>query len=204
MINIFSEYIKTILIFLMITAFINIILPSDKYKTYVSLLMGFILMILVINPIFNLLSKEGLSSEVLKIQEDYDKKYFENLTLDYENLQRDMVYDNFKSAIKSQISNMIIKENYEIESLEIDFVEATGEILSIYMEVKYTDKIQEEYKISTPIIRVEKININNSKNETSNKKDEELEESVQINKLKKIISDFYNLSQENIYIKEIF
>jgi stage III sporulation protein AF len=51
MLNLILEYTKNISIYLIFDAFIGIITPSNKYKKYISLISGLILILMMLAPI---------------------------------------------------------------------------------------------------------------------------------------------------------
>ncbi len=194
MIQAISEYVRSIAFFLIFMSFIGIIIPSSKYKSYINILLGFILIIVVITPIASALySKQNPLDKFLLSVNSALSGTEEQSALnpeDYELLQQDMINSTYKAGVVTQINNLIKEENYAVKESQVDFDETTGQIFNLKL-------VLTESKVTptpTPFIRIEPFKVKLSEEEAE-KADE-----TQVSNIKKIISDFYNMSAGNIHI----
>ncbi len=184
-----SNYIKNIGVFIIFITLIGIISPTDKYKKYIKLILGFILIFVVISPISSLLKNNNFSVDNLMVKMAYSPEQ------DFEDTisQNDLIIQNYEAELEAQVSN-ILKNNqkYALENcfFNIDKSEENfGAIKSIgiILNEKTADK-------KNKLIRIEKVVISEPVSEENDIQNEEL------NLIKNSISGFYNLSGENIYI----
>lgn len=192
MINEISLYIKSIAFFIIFMAFIEIVLPNGKYRSYINLVLGIILIIMMIQPVNKLLYKFNISidNEILNANYELDKSIIEKESQYYNEKQKEIILNSFRDKIKEQITYLL--EDYAVVSnIEIELIsnENNIQIEKIFIDIKKFN-ISDKNKIK-PIVIDENIN-NNNLNDNSD------ENNIKI--LKNIISDFYNLSIDNIYI----
>ena len=192
MINFLSDYTKTIAVFLIFTSLIGIFLPSNKYKNYINLILGFILILLILKPI----------SEIFMVN-NFD--YILNKSV--MSLEHDMIYEDirasdntderviavYKNNLESQIIAMSkMQKDFIVEEVSIlidEREESFGNILNI--ELTVTENIQ---KKDEKFIKIEPVKI-------KNEKDKQEIQNEKINNLKNLYKDFYNLSVTNINVK---
>lgn len=175
------DYVRNIAVFLVFSAFAEIIVPNEKYRNYVKSIFGFFIIIIVLTPVFNIFGNGG------KIIFDYtdnefNKAIFEKEGKFYDEKQKDIIRREFIKNLNAQTEKIlentctVYETNFYLkkDSFDIDKVEITA-------EPKEEDK---------KFFRIEKI-------ETQEEKDEKFFQNV-----KKIISDFYNLPFDNINIRK--
>lgn len=181
----FYNYIREIILFIIFTSFIQVILPSTRYKSYIHLIFGMILIFIMIEPI-NSIYNNFKNFNISKI--DYYKKEINTLNNyneeEYKLLKNNLLEDIFKENIKFQIEK-IIDCKYKIEEIDIKIQEGKYQNLIITnINLKLIDRQNKIYvrSFNENEIKLEKFRNNN------------------INDIKKLISDFYNLSIDNIFI----
>ena len=146
------DYIKNILVFIILITFVGIILPSNKYKEYINTVLGLILIIMTLTPINGML-------------DFYDfVPVFNNFT---DNNYNQSLQKNLKSSLDMQIKLVLKEYDYEVidSEFELDTGEAfviSGVYLSLYGELRDDDlKGEEEYvkKVISSFYIVPKENI---------------------------------------------
>ncbi len=194
MIQAVSEYVRSIAFFLIFMSFIGIIIPSSKYKSYINILLGFILMIVVITPIATALYNKQNPLDKFLLSVNSALAGTEGVTAfnpeDYEILQQDMINSTYKASVVTQINNLLKEDNYTVKESQMDFDQVTGRIFTLELKLTQSGAIP----TPTPFIRIEPFKVKLSEEETE-KADE-----TRISNIKKIISDFYNMSAGNIHI----
>lgn len=177
MINYFYDYIKNIILFLIFTSFIQIILPSSKYRSYINLILGTILIFVMISPLNKMLGNLENIKTITIFKEDYKTNI--NINSDkYLEVQNKMIKRAFEDNIKNQINTML-KDEYYVTNINISLYE------NKYKEL-FIEKIQLDIVYNNKNIYVEPF-----KESSNNIKDD---------KIKNLISNMYNLDDENIII----
>lgn len=74
-----EDYLRNLAMYLIFDAFIGIILPSDKYKKYISLVSGFILILIMLTPINNLFSNSFHKLNMMEVRNNAIKKQIESI-----------------------------------------------------------------------------------------------------------------------------
>lgn len=118
MIGLFTAYIKTIVVFLIFSAFTEMVMPDNKFKKYISIIIGFLMIIIILNPILGMLKENKMDfSQILEnkqsvlISSDFNQD-------DYEAQQNQMVITIFKDEMNKKISESLKLENAEIINVE--------------------------------------------------------------------------------------
>ena len=183
MIEYFYDYIKSIILFLVFTSFIQIILPNNKFRSYVNLVFGMILIFIMIKPL-NIIFDKFNNIEAIAIFNEKDFVLDNNINIEkYENIHNEMIEEAFRQNIKIKIESEL-KGKYVIKEIDTKL---------------YEDKYKQ--------VNIDKIYITLLKNN----KDiyvKPFNEDVEINKMKseetenvkKIISKIYSINENNIII----
>lgn len=195
MIQYIIAYIKDIAIFLVFMTFIEIILPDSKYKSYINLVLGLLLIFVMLQPINLILNKfdKSIDRQVMGIDVELNKNIIDNEKQFYEDKQKEIVLKNFNNEMKKQINTLldglviVLDCNVNLYNDENQF----ANIESISLTIEKLEEKEEKKRF----IRIEPVTIDNSKQEET-----EIEEDYTIKNVKNIISNFYNLSVDNIYI----
>ncbi|MCL2699775.1 MAG: stage III sporulation protein AF [Defluviitaleaceae bacterium] len=167
-----SEYIRNIIFFLVFVSFTGIILPEGKYKSYINLVLGFVLMALVLRPVANLdgvlggISAELSNAAVMSV-DAHEANY------------RTMIADAVRSQMREQMSHTMDALGYDLTAFDADIDPGSGEIKSITMTLSDSPGGINE-------IRIAPITLNQENNPAAD--------------IKKIVSDFYQLPEQHIYI----
>ena len=167
-----TEYIKGIIFFLVFVSFIGIILPEGKYKNYINLVLGFIIMALVFKPMGDLGGIVGNISTQLSQQEIFDN-------VAYEDNYQMMIVNTVRSQMREQLSRAVDALGYRLITLNADINLDSGELKSINMTLENQESSSE--------INIAPITLFSGDDDP-------------IDDIKKIVSDFYQLPEEHIYV----
>lgn len=183
-------------------SFLEIVLPNSNMKRFIDMIVGFLIIVVIITPFIKIISKDIdieknflLNSNKLntEIKNNYSEEKEEVLAL-----QEKQIIESYKKGIERKIGNLIKeKTNYEVKNIDMEINRDLedknyGEIkeLNIVLREKI-DKNSENEK-SIKIENIEEVWIKKNKENKSNEKFEESD------KIKKIISKEYGLSEEKI------
>lgn len=183
MVNYFYYYIKNIILFLIFMSFIQVILPNSKYRSYINLVFGMMLIFIMIKPL-DLIFDSVKNVEALTIFNEEELKKNANIDIKkYENIQNDMVKKVFKENIKKQIKTLL-NDKYIIKDIDLEIYE------NKYLEIT----INKIYITLTE--NINKIYVKPFKEDKSFKNKE-------IDNIKQDIANLYNIKKENVVINRV-
>lgn len=197
----FSGYIRSISVFLILLSFVRILTPHSKYKCYIDLVLGFIMISVVVSPAAKILggAVKPLDALLPKLNYKINSYDIKNEEYIYESRNR-MILSTYTDELKKQIDTLVKPSGvYVMEDAEFTIGENEddfGDILRI--RVLLSEKDLNAAKNDISFIRIDgvKVRLPNQK-----AKEEELTDTdEEIIKIKNLISGFYNLSVDNIYI----
>ncbi len=170
-------YAKNIAYFVVFTTFAEIIIPEGTYRKYINIVTGFFVIFLSVTPISALFSNLNIFAEKNFFAADWElnKRLMQKEEKYYENKKNDIILIEMKKDVEKKTED-ILNIYGQVKKVSVEIDKEKLDIKNVHAEV-----ILKENK---KFIRIE------NKNEIS-----ELEE-----KLKNIISDFYNLDNNNINI----
>lgn len=198
-------YVKNIANLLIFVSFVMLILPTEKYKKYINLIMGIAIIAMVIGPVKSLVTKGNYNSDL--VMEGIDISFNKAISNEeyeyYEKEQMELIMDTYRSNLNSQLDNIIKNKGYNLLDSQININlenDRFGEIDEIYMNI--SKDIDKEKNEAVSAIKIEKIEVGPkiSTKEAFHTDFKAQEEEGAIKNLKIYISSFYNLSVDNIYI----
>lgn len=211
MINFLSSWVKNLALALIIVSILEMILPNNKTKKYVKMIMGLYILFSIISPFIENSNKLNINnidfnSYIEKVQttsstsEELDQTSMDNrLNQIYkEELQKDITQKVEEKGYKVENCKVVAHISDEDSGIEKITLKINGKTEENEKKEEKTSEI--ENKIVTEIQKIQKVDINISK-----KEDEETEESTNINKTDiKIIKDFlineYGVSEKCLKI----
>ena len=211
MINFLSSWVKNLALALIIVSILEMILPNNKTKKYVKMIMGLYILFSIVSPFIENSNKLNINnidfnSYIEKVQttsstsEELDQTSMDNrLNQIYkEELQKDITQKVEEKGYKVENCKVVAHISDEDSGIEKITLKINGKTEENEKKKEKTSEI--ENKIVTEIQKIQKVDINISK-----KEDEETEESTNINKTDiKIIKDFlineYGVSEKCLKI----
>ncbi len=187
-----SVYIKNIVFVMIFNVFVEVLMPNNNFKKYMNMVIGFIVILIVLEPIReNFSASDKFDLEVFAIQSQIENNSFVQQKEFYEEKQEQLIIDTYTENIKQQINQIIEKSSdVEIESINLELDEYNIKSIEVYGYEKKGEVINNQ-------INIEKILIGKKTAEVSNIEDKNYK--IQEN-LKNLISDFYNIETDNIHI----
>lgn len=201
MLHDFSQYIRDIGIFTIFAAIILLVAPADKYKGYIRLALGFIMIALVLFPVLTTLSG-GNADEILRRFSDEAFLGMSAESANYDAERADMIIDEYKKGVNTQIKALVerngqfsyISSETDVSSLEDDF----GAIKRLDVTVSDSPSGVSGFSTPMPFIGIEPVEVGRIGAFSYTHSDDI--EDPDISALKKLFADFYNLSELNINI----
>jgi hypothetical protein len=173
----FFEYLRNITYYLLFASLIGMAAPAGKYRQYVKLTTGFILLLLIIKPLAAF--TDGLGVPVTE--------WFTASPVIYTGAEYGAVYDEalslvFEGQLRNQLAQLLSQNDYELIDADFFYNLDYTRLESIFVTVRRKpDK-------KTPFIRIEPVRIGAA-------------ESTAESEVKKLISGFYSLEAGHIHVK---
>ena len=190
-------WIKDIAIIFVLISIIEIVLPNNNMKRYIDMIIGFLIIIVIINPFVKLFHKDfNIDKEIFqKTGEQIKFEYMDNLDLAL--TQEEQVKEVYIGKIEDEITDLIHQTtNYRVENMNVSIYEDNiqyGNIKDIELILK-KDENEEEPKNLITVSSIEEISIGEKK-ESSTALIELDDEGI-----KNLISKNHSISKENIKI----
>lgn len=148
-----KEWVTTIVVFVLIATVVDFILPNSKMHKYVKMVVGLLLITIIINPIFSLLSKNfeidvssfGVIPTTAYINQE---NLIESHKKEIESVQAAYILEETASKLKSQVQKELMEQfDLSIESLTIETTANNKE--DVYDSIKNIHVILQSYDSST-------------------------------------------------------
>jgi stage III sporulation protein AF len=178
------EYFRNITYYLLFAAVVGMIAPAGKYRQYVRLVTGFILLLLILQPLTVFINGPGLpvtewfsvsAAKADDYRSSYDEWHYTSLSA------------AFEEQLHAQLSAFLQQNGYEMGDAEFAYANDFSRIERISLTAS---NIPSEPG-RRPFIRIEPVQIGSGKAET---------EGADTAAIKKLISGFYNLPAEHIHV----
>lgn len=197
-------WIKNIVMVIILVSFLEILMPEGKIKKYLNLIFGFIVMLIILNPIIDFLNNnDELENEVFKISSELNKKEYSFINSNIENKQMEQLASLYKNRIEEDIIYRV-ESKYDVKvtkvnvELEDSTEEKMGEIRRL--ELSVTGKTEKTNEEAIPIV---KIDISNSEQDNIQKENVNQDKNSNTSLRKKIqedISNIYNLNDDSVVV----
>lgn len=198
------DWIITIISVIIFVTFVEILVPSSNYKRYINVVVGFLLMIVILNPLTKLISGEiDFGEGIIRTSNQIELATAKNRINNIEYSNNEAVVKLYKSEISKQLKSRIEQNTeYIVEDVLVEvFDDSTspnfGLIDSFDITLKESEKYQEPLET-----KIEPVQINVSLGGKINNTVEA--NSILINSesdvIKDDLSNFYNVPKGNINI----
>ena len=191
-----TQWLREIVLVFIFTSIVELILPNGYMKKYINMVIGFLIILVIIGPFVKLIHTDySFARNLYKNQiESINFKYNEDLEIN--KVQDEQIKDFYINKVKGEIQELVLNTtDYVIESIDITIKEDEmnfGKLEEVNLILKENLDGEKENQIA--IKEVVKVSIGkDSKIET------EYEE-ISDDKLKKKISETYDLPTEKIKI----
>ena len=203
--NIISNWIKNIVIYMILNTIIMNLLGNSRYKKYVSIVSGLILVMIVITPLLKILHLDDeLDYNIRSKEFAVEAADFKNSLSLMEKSKTDLIFKDYKEKMQSQVEEIAWSQELYLVTCNIDLdndpdSEGFGEIIS--MDLVLSEKLISEDVDHRERIIIEEVRIARIKPNEKNDIDfqEKLYSPAEI-KMKIKLSDFYNIPTDNINI----
>ena len=198
------EWIKSwsngIIVAVIIAVIFELIIPNGNNKKYIKMVISLYVLFVILDPIIS----KFTSLNGIEINTKEYEKYFDSTnaletstTLDSEKL----INNTAEKRVKENISNKLKELGYKVESISININNESGQINRIVLSVRRNDNgtdDSEHLELNNSIVKIDNVNEVNISSKDNTKKSNLRKSDIQ--KLKKLISNEYEITEENIEI----
>ncbi len=218
MIEFLSGWAKNLGVVIVIVSIFEMILPNNKTKKYIRVVLGIFVMFNIISPFIK--NKDKLSSVSIDL-ENYTTE--QNVTVDQTSMDK-RIQDLYEKELEKDIKNKIEEQGYKVASCKVNATILENEnsnseentIQKIKLKIEKKEDIEKsnqdaknvENKIVTEIQKIKKVNTtigNNTNNEDTNNKETDTNNFKKIRRqdiqdIKKFIIDEYGVKEKCLEI----
>ena len=218
MIEFLSSWAKNLGVVIVIVSIFEMILPNNKTKKYIRVVLGIFVMFNIISPFIK--NKDKLSSVSIDL-ENYTTE--QNVTVDQTSMDK-RIQDLYEKELEKDIKNKIEEQGYKVASCKVNATILENEnsnseentIQKIKLKIEKKEDIEKsnqdaknvENKIVTEIQKIKKVNTtigNNTNNEDTNNKETDTNNFKKITRqdiqdIKKFIIDEYGVKEKCLEI----
>lgn len=218
MIEFLSGWAKNLGVVIVIVSIFEMILPNNKTKKYIRVVLGIFVMFNIISPFIK--NKDKLSSVSIDL-ENYTTE--QNVTVNQTSMDK-RIQDLYEKELEKDIKNKIEEQGYKVASCKVNATILENEnsnseentIQKIKLKIEKKEDIEKsnqdaknvENKIVTEIQKIKKVNTtigNNTNNEDTNNKETYTNNSKKITRqdiqdIKKFIIDEYGVKEKCLEI----
>lgn len=218
MIEFLSGWAKNLGMVIVIVSIFEMILPNNKTKKYIRVVLGIFVMFNIISPFIK--NKDKLSSVSIDL-ENYTTE--QNVTVDQTSMDK-RIQDLYEKELEKDIKNKIEEQGYKVASCKVNATILENEnsnseentIQKIKLKIEKKKDIEKsnqdaknvENKIVTEIQKIKKVNTtigNNTNNEDTNNKETDTNNFKKITRqdiqdIKKFIIDEYGVKEKCLEI----
>ena len=199
-----------IIVFVIISTVLLNLIVSGKYRKYLKLFIGMMLVLLVINPILSLFQMKDDYEIQFEVWDNFaNSEESEDMVAAFANAEQardEQILSSYKSSLTQQAEEVIESYGYSVVSMQVEIGE--DEEMGDYYQVKSIEGVITKKGIEKAVNslkEVEDVRVNEiPKVNLEEKKEEDTEkawkEDETTKMLKSKIADFYNIKSENINI----
>jgi stage III sporulation protein AF len=197
------DWIRNVVIYMILNAIIMNLLGDKSYKKYVSIVSGMILVLIIISPLMNYMDLENTLDYYLRANDfAVEASEFKNDLNRMEEAQSDAIFAEYENKIRVQVEELLMEEKLVLTSFDLTIDKNTkspsfGEIIrmNIRAEMDQNDEEEDGRRLLVDKIDIETISIKEQEENVTAAPPSPLEINIK-NKL----ADFYNIEQVNINI----
>ncbi|MCL1935554.1 MAG: stage III sporulation protein AF [Defluviitaleaceae bacterium] len=176
-----SNFIRNLAIFMLFMTFVSAIVPTGKYKSYINLIMGFMLIFMMVSPIINII---GSFDDILIHIEEEISHLEESINLDEAHIvQASVITENASYLVRTHIEEIVSEFGFIPVSTTINMNMSGNDlqINNIFIEVT-----EEEIRGIPPINNIIL--------------GEVIEEDSRMIEIKNYLAQFYNMPVNHINV----
>ncbi|WP_425448601.1 stage III sporulation protein AF [Dethiothermospora halolimnae] len=202
MIDFLRAWVSDIVVVVILISFLEIILPKGNMKRYINMVIGLLIIIVLINPFINLLSKD------IDIEGEVFKNIVDGQNIEYSNdeelkeIRQKQVIDIYKLSLKKEILSLIkSKTEHSVKAISVKInedqgSEEFGNLQGVELLIDKGDKKEKGKEKGVNIKEIKRVSVTLDTNVKENKETN----LKQYDNVRKILSEAYRIPKENINV----
>ncbi len=201
--DIIYNWIRNVVIYMILNAIIMNLLGDKSYKKYVSIVSGMILVLIIISPLMDYMDLADTLDYYLQANDfAVESAEFKNDLNRMEEAQSDAIFAEYEEKIRLQVKGMLEEDKLKLVSFDLTIDKNTksttfGEILRMAIEAEMENSETEEDDSRPSIDKIDRVSIRIKGQEKKETVDPPSPMEISI---KNKLADFYNIEQVNINI----
>ncbi|MCC5909942.1 MAG: stage III sporulation protein AF [Clostridiaceae bacterium] len=201
--NMLREWIITITSVIIFITFVEILVPNSNNKRYVNVVVGILIMIVILNPLFHLLRQDiNLEEGILKASSEIEYRAMSNrMDSNMSVMQKEAVIELYKTKLIDQMKHRLNSTtNYIVQDIKLEVEETDEEKFGTINKLDIV--LQDSKKPETPETKhIEPVNIQVSINKNNNTAEtHSILLSNEEKEIRNSFSIYYDVPKENINI----
>lgn len=205
MIVFLRNWIKNIVVVIILAMFLELLLPKSEMQKYVKMVLGLLVILLVLNPVLDLIKQDfNYGERVLEIQNTMELDNIMTVAQNLEQNNKKNILKTYKKGLNKQIEAQVMTfdEIKEAEAYVIIDENMESENFGQIQEIKLCLQFDTEQSNTSIIEPIEKIEINIGNRIEEARKQNVNKENISgiTKKVVDKLSDYYNIAEEKITI----
>lgn len=108
--TVLTELVRNIILIILLTTFLELIMPSSSMQRFVKVVMGLFVLIAILNPILNVIKQEQNLEAFIWQQEEWSSTQFNSVLEQSEHLQKvnqDLLWENYQQKLELQMNSLV-------------------------------------------------------------------------------------------------
>lgn len=179
------------MVYLLLYQIVMNLVQNTSYQKYVGIFLGTILICIIATPIFRLIKMENVwNVQYEKNEYLFDKKEMELWLGAVEDMQEEMILEEYQEKIKIQIENLLIEKEIETECITVEIENENLQLKKIEIQLKNFADLEQNWEGYT----------DTQKNGIRNSLEERVEEKWNTEQIQLEIAEIYQLPKKNVKI----
>ena len=180
---------KEIMVYLLLYQIMMNMVQNSAYQKYVGIFLGTILICMIAAPVFKFFQIENRWDRNYEKNEYYfEQKEMEAWLGSVEEIQNEMILEQYKQKIKEQIEILLSKNQFQAENINIELEQENFQIKKIEIQLKGQGRAGEDNEKQT------------GENGIKKELEDNVEEKWNMEQVRQEIMEIYQLSEENVLL----
>ena len=214
MIKFLSSFAKGVGLSIVIVSILEMLLPNNKTKKYIRIVMGIFVLFNIMSPFIN--NKNIFNLDNINLEEYYTNETSSEIEVDQSSMDK-RIEDLYVQELERDIENKMKEKGYKVESCKVDVKigneNEESKILKIRLKIdkdenadantntkKQDEEESLENKIVTEVQKIKTIDISVDKSKKNQADNESKIDKSDIQNIKKFLIDEYGVNEECLEI----
>ncbi|MCL1883136.1 MAG: stage III sporulation protein AF [Defluviitaleaceae bacterium] len=186
----FFEYLRNITYYLMFATVVGMVAPAGKYRKFVSLVLGFVLLLLMVQPLSAFVDDIPVSQWFGNLQIPEDSQFANSSYID---LWGEYLNAAFENQLEMQVASLLSKSGFSVHSVDFSYTN-DFEITSVSLSVSRKEVNPSSERV--PFIQIKAPQFQPIRIGEQSQSDD----CPHALAVKTLISEFYNLPKSHIHV----